>query len=617
MAEVSRHNKPAGAGPGTGQARAARRQRGVRPAGAQVPAPDRGADRALHPRLERMPGRGPGHLHPRLPRDREFPRRRPVLYVAAPDRREYRQEPSRRAQPPPADRRHRRRATPSSSIPASACATTTRPERELMRQQMEQTVMRAVEALPEELRTAITLREVEGLSYEEIAAAHGLPDRHGALAHLPRPRGHRRGTQAADGCRNPPRARSPMTRSNRHDTTHRPTSSTTTTASSCRRCWTANCRRTRPGSCCAGSSTTANWPACWERWQVCGDVLRGQATTRCCRRISRGASRCDRGRGRGSRHRRQSPPATATHAALGALGRRCRAGGFGGDGGAVRRPPGAGARSRSRPRAGAASSPMRPAAPALAVAAVPSTPAPTRARKRRDARWPRPVAVAAVPRRAVERAFARASSQRAARAHRAQQADAPSAVAVNAHAAWRRRRIARVQPLVDAPRRPTAVPIRSRPRSRCRRARGRARSCRISRRTAPSPPATAASMRRRRTSVPSVRAARRTAAGSRGRPTPAAGRVDAPDRAALTGRRAPRDVRPIRFPFRLRRRCFADESPTCIAARPDRPDRCRAPRRSCSAVGHRAAIDAVAPRRTRWPACPISPGWSSRSARAW
>ena len=49
------------------------------------------------------------------------------------------------------------------------------PERELMRQQMEQTVMRAVEGLPEELRTAITLREVEGLSYEEIAARMDCP----------------------------------------------------------------------------------------------------------------------------------------------------------------------------------------------------------------------------------------------------------------------------------------------------------------------------------------------------------------------------------------------------------------------------------------------------------
>ncbi len=49
------------------------------------------------------------------------------------------------------------------------------PERELMRQQLEQTVMRAVEALPEELRAAITLREVEGLSYEQIARKMDCP----------------------------------------------------------------------------------------------------------------------------------------------------------------------------------------------------------------------------------------------------------------------------------------------------------------------------------------------------------------------------------------------------------------------------------------------------------
>ena len=49
------------------------------------------------------------------------------------------------------------------------------PERELMRQQMEQTVMRAVEALPDELRAAITLREVDGLSYEEIAQRMDCP----------------------------------------------------------------------------------------------------------------------------------------------------------------------------------------------------------------------------------------------------------------------------------------------------------------------------------------------------------------------------------------------------------------------------------------------------------
>ena len=49
------------------------------------------------------------------------------------------------------------------------------PERELMRQELERTVMKAVNALPEELRMAITLREVEGLSYDEIAAKMNSP----------------------------------------------------------------------------------------------------------------------------------------------------------------------------------------------------------------------------------------------------------------------------------------------------------------------------------------------------------------------------------------------------------------------------------------------------------
>lgn len=35
--------------------------------------------------------------------------------------------------------------------------------------------MRAVQALPEELRSAITLREVEGLSYDEIARKMDCP----------------------------------------------------------------------------------------------------------------------------------------------------------------------------------------------------------------------------------------------------------------------------------------------------------------------------------------------------------------------------------------------------------------------------------------------------------
>jgi len=49
------------------------------------------------------------------------------------------------------------------------------PERELLRQEIEQTVFATVEQLPEDLRMAITLREVDGLSYEEIAETMNCP----------------------------------------------------------------------------------------------------------------------------------------------------------------------------------------------------------------------------------------------------------------------------------------------------------------------------------------------------------------------------------------------------------------------------------------------------------
>jgi len=49
------------------------------------------------------------------------------------------------------------------------------PENELIGKQIAATVNRAMEQLPEDLRTAITLREIDGLSYEEIAAAMNCP----------------------------------------------------------------------------------------------------------------------------------------------------------------------------------------------------------------------------------------------------------------------------------------------------------------------------------------------------------------------------------------------------------------------------------------------------------
>lgn len=49
------------------------------------------------------------------------------------------------------------------------------PERLLMTKQIGETVNAAMEALPEELKTAIVLREIEGLSYDEIATVMDCP----------------------------------------------------------------------------------------------------------------------------------------------------------------------------------------------------------------------------------------------------------------------------------------------------------------------------------------------------------------------------------------------------------------------------------------------------------
>jgi RNA polymerase sigma-70 factor (ECF subfamily) len=49
------------------------------------------------------------------------------------------------------------------------------PDRLLLTDEIRDTVQRAIAQLPEDLRTAIVLRELEGLSYEEIAEAMDCP----------------------------------------------------------------------------------------------------------------------------------------------------------------------------------------------------------------------------------------------------------------------------------------------------------------------------------------------------------------------------------------------------------------------------------------------------------
>jgi RNA polymerase sigma-70 factor (ECF subfamily) len=49
------------------------------------------------------------------------------------------------------------------------------PENELLTKEIAETVNRAMDALPEDLRTAISLREIEGMSYEDIASVMDCP----------------------------------------------------------------------------------------------------------------------------------------------------------------------------------------------------------------------------------------------------------------------------------------------------------------------------------------------------------------------------------------------------------------------------------------------------------
>jgi RNA polymerase sigma-70 factor (ECF subfamily) len=59
--------------------------------------------------------------------------------------------------------------------PADVTVDSNTPEAELMSRQVAEAVNRSVAALPEELRTALCLREIDGLSYEEIAEAMNCP----------------------------------------------------------------------------------------------------------------------------------------------------------------------------------------------------------------------------------------------------------------------------------------------------------------------------------------------------------------------------------------------------------------------------------------------------------
>ena len=78
----------------------------------------------------------------------------------------------------------RNRRPPASDIDAadaeqyamsSRLKETSTPENEMLREEIERTVFDTIASLPEDLRTAIMLREMDGMSYEEIATTMECP----------------------------------------------------------------------------------------------------------------------------------------------------------------------------------------------------------------------------------------------------------------------------------------------------------------------------------------------------------------------------------------------------------------------------------------------------------
>ena len=155
------------------------------------------------------------------------------------------------------------------------------PEHELLRQEIERTVMRVVEALPEELRTAITLREVDGLSYEEIAQKMDCPigtvrsrifrAREAIDAELrPLLDNDICGSCASDD-------------SNLRSTNHRLTHDRETLSA----LFDGELRGDAARFALKRLGHDAQWRQACGRWQLYGDVLRGQATAVAARRLRR------------------------------------------------------------------------------------------------------------------------------------------------------------------------------------------------------------------------------------------------------------------------------------------------------------------------------------------
>ena len=178
----------------TPNAGSSREARGVRAPGAR---PHRRAVRRGLPadaQPARRRGPGPGLAAARVPVLGLVRAGLELQGVAAAhrDQHVHQRVPAQEAQPRGARRRERRAGRDRwRARPRGAPATRQTPERALLDRSVSDDVQRALEALPDDFRTAVVLCDVQGLSYKEIAEIMQTPGRHRDEPAVPRPQAAR------------------------------------------------------------------------------------------------------------------------------------------------------------------------------------------------------------------------------------------------------------------------------------------------------------------------------------------------------------------------------------------------------------------------------------------
>ena len=168
-------------------ARGRSRQRFVHVGGPRAPRQSLRDRAAADARRRSGPGPGPGHVFEGVSRPRSFRGRDQPEGVAVHDPAQHLAQSPAGSGPVAGGVRLGGRRAGARVARAVSSPRVESPETLLLRASFDAELKAALDALPETFRAAVWLRDVEEMSYQEIAASAGDSDRHGDVAHLARP----------------------------------------------------------------------------------------------------------------------------------------------------------------------------------------------------------------------------------------------------------------------------------------------------------------------------------------------------------------------------------------------------------------------------------------------